>query len=219
MRRKHLFYTYIYFRKNGTPYYVGKGSGFRVICKQRLTSVPDRARILVEHWDSEERAFEMEKWYIRLFGRKDNGTGILRNRTDGGDGASGAIKSEETRRKTSVSMKINGHVPPSTPEGRRKGGLKNVASGHLIRLGHLAHQSGRLAAMVAKIPLEVKRANGLRLGRWAVESGQLAEARLKSPIFNRTHEQWSEAGKHAMHIRWHVNRNINNPACLECQKL
>ena len=42
---------------------------------------------------------------IDVFGRKDLGTGILHNRTDGGEGVSGRIMSQETRRKISEAQK------------------------------------------------------------------------------------------------------------------
>lgn len=102
-----MFYTYLWMRENGTPYYVGKGTrnraykndGYRSVKKPKHDS-----RILVQHWGSEEEAFSMEKFWISLFGRKDVGTGILRNRTDGGDGPSGYKHSEKDLEKASKRM-------------------------------------------------------------------------------------------------------------------
>lgn len=50
---------------------------------------------------TEKEAFNLEKFCIRLYGRVDNGTGILRNMTDGGEGLSGYLFSEEERAKRS----------------------------------------------------------------------------------------------------------------------
>jgi hypothetical protein len=107
------FYTYIWFRKNGTPFYVGKGSGNRAFSKKMHRQIPpEPSRVLIEFWESEQEAFEMEKWYIKLFGRKDNCTGILRNLTDGGEGNSGNVCSEKTRKLKSENAKRLGLKPP-----------------------------------------------------------------------------------------------------------
>lgn len=95
------FYVYMYLREDKTPYYVGKGSGKRAWCKAHTVAVPkDTQRILILYDNlNEESSFKLEKYFISYYGRKDNGTGILRNLTDGGDGASGHIKSIETKAK------------------------------------------------------------------------------------------------------------------------
>ena len=89
------FYTYLWLRENGTPYYIGKGNGRRGFRSQghNVHCPRFKSRIIVQHWESEEKSFEMEKWWISFFGRKDLGTGILRNMTDGGDGTSGMVHS------------------------------------------------------------------------------------------------------------------------------
>ena len=103
--KEHLFYVYLYLRKDMTPYYVGKGSGDRVtaVC-HRIKPPKDKSRILIKECLSESEAFDMEKYLIALYGRKDLGTGILRNMTDGGEGCVGSArpKSEGHRRKLSI---------------------------------------------------------------------------------------------------------------------
>jgi hypothetical protein len=80
------FYAYLYLRKNGTPYYAGKGSGQRAFSTQHRVHPPkDRSHILILERSSEQEAFETEMELIRNWGRKDLGTGCLRNMTEGGD--------------------------------------------------------------------------------------------------------------------------------------
>jgi hypothetical protein len=95
------FYTYAYLREDGTPYYIGKGRGNRAYSKLgRSIGLPPRDRILLLKTElPEEEAFRHEIYMIAVFGRKDLGTGILYNFTDGGEGTSGRICLEETRRK------------------------------------------------------------------------------------------------------------------------
>lgn len=100
------FYTYAYLRENKTPYYIGKGSNNRLYKSRKGVKPPkDKSRIIFLKKNlTEEKAFKHEIYMIAVLGRKDLGTGILLNKTDGGEGASGSIRSLEF--KTNLS-KIN----------------------------------------------------------------------------------------------------------------
>jgi hypothetical protein len=96
------FYTYAYLREDKTPYYIGKGQTRRAYQqKGKPCRVPkDKIRIIFLKQNlTEAEAFKHEIYMIAVFGRKDIGTGILRNKSDGGQGTSGKIVSEETRKK------------------------------------------------------------------------------------------------------------------------
>ena len=85
--------------KAGTPYYVGIGKrAVRPYEAHKACHVPVEA-VLIRLMRSElswEEACDWERFYIAHYGRKDLGTGILLNQTDGGDGL--ANPSDETRR-------------------------------------------------------------------------------------------------------------------------
>lgn len=101
----------MYSDPDNVPFYIGKGSEERYrLCKHefgRSHTANKIKSICVKNVKvyflyknlSEEEAFKYEKYYINVFGRKDNGTGILTNHTDGGDGMSGNVRSEETKKK------------------------------------------------------------------------------------------------------------------------
>ena len=110
------FYTYAYLREDGTPYYIGKGHGKRIHHTNHGINLPPRERrIILKDNLTEEQAFRHEIYLIAVLGRKDNGTGMLRNRTDGGDGASGQVISEENRRKLTERNKGNHYRRDSIP--------------------------------------------------------------------------------------------------------
>jgi hypothetical protein len=81
-----MYYTYLYLRSDGTPYYVGKGEGRRVFKKEKNHYPPkDRSRIVIQYWSDEATALAYEIYQIYFWGRIDLGTGCLRNLSDGGE--------------------------------------------------------------------------------------------------------------------------------------
>lgn len=108
------FYVYAYIRAKdsktapaGTPYYIGKGIGYRAWDYHSVTKPPKDKKfiIILESNLTELGSLALERRLIRVWGRIDNGTGILRNKTDGGDGVSGMIWTTSLRKKVSEQRK------------------------------------------------------------------------------------------------------------------
>jgi hypothetical protein len=99
------FYVYAYLRTDGTPYYIGKGTGKRIDERHSIALPPKARRKVLAGGLVESEAFEYEIALIHCLGRKDLGTGCLRNLTDGGDGISGYEHTEDAKRRISESNK------------------------------------------------------------------------------------------------------------------
>jgi len=108
-----IYYTYAFLREDRTPYYIGKGKGNRAYGRRYKGIKPpkDKSRIIVLKQNlTEEEAFKHEIYMIAVFGRIDLGTGILLNKTNGGEGSSGLVHNEESKRKMSEAAKGKNHL-------------------------------------------------------------------------------------------------------------
>ena len=103
---QHPFYVYLLIDDAGLPFYVGKGTSercfahegealyeendtekHRIIRRLRAAGVGVRYEIASFH-QSDDAAHDEERRLIELYGRRDLGTGILTNLTEGGEGHS-----------------------------------------------------------------------------------------------------------------------------------
>ena len=101
-----IHYVYCYLKEDGTPYYVGKGSGNRAWAKHANVDTPSCDRIIILAKDLEdEEALRLEKKYIAEYGRADLNEGPLLNKTSGGQrGSLGIIRSDEYREKQRIAQ-------------------------------------------------------------------------------------------------------------------
>lgn len=142
----YIYYVYWYLRKDGTPYYIGKGKGRRMYEKHNVHLPADKSKIRVIAQNlSEPEALILETKLIKEFGRKDLNTGILRNLTNGGDGTSGYKHTEEWKQNNSKRMIGENNVwygvtgtnhplygKPKSPESREN--YRKASSGEKNRM-------------------------------------------------------------------------------------
>jgi hypothetical protein len=76
-----------------------------IVAKNNGVFIPE----IICYCDTEIEVNELEKQYIKHYGRRNLGLGTLCNLTDGGDGSVGIIATEETRRKLSIAFSGENH--------------------------------------------------------------------------------------------------------------
>jgi hypothetical protein len=146
------FYVYLHIKEtDGTPFYVGKGSGNRAYVYGRNDWWKKTVEkygydvIILEDNLSEDVSLEREIYWIDRIGRRDLGKGTLVNLTDGGDGISGLIFTEEHKRKIGDSNRGKIHSKESiqnmidshqniSDETKRK--MSESAKGNTYALGY-----------------------------------------------------------------------------------
>ena len=107
------YYVYAFLRSKDSvtgpkysPYYIGKGNAHRAFSGNRAGAPLPKDKsfiVFIQEGLTEQESLDLERYCIALYGRADLGAGILRNLTDGGEGVSGLVFSEESRRRLSES--------------------------------------------------------------------------------------------------------------------
>lgn len=199
------YYVYAHIRTKdsstasaGSPYYIGKGKNSRAWRKKNV------AVQIIAHRLTEEEAFTLEKLLIENLGRKDLGTGILNNKTDGGEGTknikvsetarqkirearTGVPRTDATRNKIRNTMKALGYKPNNTEEVRKKMSIAKLGKPGAVRTPEwLANQSasrkGKSGSLKGKTYEEIhgpEKAAELRANRGAYSRGKKLGPKIK----------------------------------------
>ena len=210
------FYVYMYLRTRsseygakGSPYYIGKGSRNRRFdsCHRVKPPKDPGCNILVAYGLTESEAHQEEIRLIGEYGRIDLGTGCLRNQTNGGEGTSGWVASQQTRERMSIvncGKKMSSEAiektrlfnlgRPLSVETKEK--LRTAHSGKKLTPEHIEH--ARLAKVgVKQSPKAIEQSRQARKGqKRSLESRQrmsLAARNKPNSFAGKTHSVEAKA--------------------------
>ena len=209
-----MFYVYVYYdprpQKDNRPVYVGKGTGARDLSHWSRGSHNKPFQDFISHLkrrdlvapckrlfetENEQEAFAKEMQLIEQYGRRDLGTGPLFNRTAGGEGPSGLVKTAEQREADKFF---------STEHWRNPDYRARIVAGQLAVQGTPQARAKKAEASIAtwkKEDVREKRQKGIKAGRSTPESKAKTSAQAKA--------QWADpayAAAQAERNREIVNR-------------
>lgn len=199
------YYVYGYFDNNLMPYYIGKGKAKRAWSKHKNINLPenkDNIIILKENL-LEIEALQYETFLISLFGRKNNDTGILINKTPGGYGAGSYKHTEEAKRKISESHKGRKHTEQS--KRNMSNGQKGKIYSDEARKNMSNGQKG-----YKKTDEHIQKIIDANTGQKRTE-----EQRLKCATYGMKDKKHSEETKEKMRIAA-KGRKFENVICPHC---
>ena len=178
MTNPNRFYVYAYLREDGTPYYIGKGCGRRISEKHNV-KVPPKSRRIKLIWDvSEGQAFKYERLAVKFYGCKHNGTGILRNMTDGGEGVSGYRHTAKAKAK--FSLRRNSEESNAKRSAAQAGRPHAAIHAAKLAAANKANASTRQAKSAQNRRINTaKRLNVCPLLWGTLDSKQMAKARMR----------------------------------------
>jgi len=168
------FYVYEIQYPDGTPFYVGKGKGKRMYIHLKKNDDKNKLKqniinkirrngnepitITVVNDLTEDKAYEIEKSLITHYGRRNIGTGILSNLTDGGEGVSGWTHSLETKRRLSKTSTNNknalGHKVTDEVKLKISESNKGLKRSDEVKLKMSAVHKGELNGFYGKVHSE-----------------------------------------------------------------